>query len=152
MCCTSILPDERVRATEPTLANPIRLLEESGAEENKQTELASMASTMGATNKLDLTSDVTHLIVGSIDTPKYKYVAKERPDVKCLLPQWIEDVRQSWLEGEETDVEALEKRHSTPTFFGLKICVTGFSESTRITEQHSWTKADRMTQYHSANE
>ena len=85
---------------------------------------------MGAAHKLDLTSDVTHLIVGNIDTPKYKYVAKERPDVKCLLPQWIEGVRQSWLEGGETDVEGLEKQYMAPTFWSLKICVTGFSDRT----------------------
>lgn len=81
---------------------------------------------MGAIHKLDLTSDVTHLIVGDTDTPKYKYVAKERPDVKCLLPEWIEAVRQSWLEGVETDVETFEVRYKVPTFFGLRVCVTGF--------------------------
>lgn len=91
-----------------------------------QSELASIAAQMGAIHKLDLTSDVTHLIVGDPDTPKYKYVAKERPDVKCLLPEWIEAVRQSWLEGGETDVETLEGQYKVPTFFGLRVCVTGF--------------------------
>lgn len=91
-----------------------------------QSDLASIASQMGAIHKLDLTSDVTHLIVGDPDTPKYKYVAKERPDVKCLLPDWIEAVRQSWLEGGETDVETLEGQYKVPTFFGLRVCVTGF--------------------------
>ena len=87
---------------------------------------------MGAVNKLDLTSDVTHLIVGDTDTPKYKYVAKERPDVKCLLPEWIEAVRQPWLEGDEIDVEALEERYKLPTFAGLRICVTGFEDRTSL--------------------
>ena len=83
---------------------------------------------MGAVHKLDLTSDVTHLIVGDTDTPKYKYVAKERPDVKCLSPNWIEAVRLSWIEGGETDVEALELQYGLPTFMGLKVCVTGFED------------------------
>ena len=83
---------------------------------------------MGAVHKLDLTSDVTHLIVGDTDTPKYKYVAKERPDVKCLLPEWVEVVRQSWLEGGETEVETLENQYRVPTFFGLRVCVTGFED------------------------
>lgn len=83
---------------------------------------------MGAVHKLDLTSDVTHLIVGDTDTPKYKYVAKERTDVKCLLPTWIEAVRQSWLEGGETDVDQLEQEHKLPTFTGLRVCVTGFED------------------------
>ncbi|MCJ1247402.1 hypothetical protein MMC30_004616 [Trapelia coarctata] len=83
---------------------------------------------MGAVHKLDLTSDVTHLIVGDTDTPKYKYVAKERPDVKCLLPEWVEAVRQSWMEGGDTNVEALELEHRLPTFAGLRVCVTGFDD------------------------
>ncbi|MCJ1388157.1 hypothetical protein MMC18_001002 [Xylographa bjoerkii] len=83
---------------------------------------------MGAVHKLDLTSDVTHLIVGDTDTPKYKYVAKERPDVKCLLPEWVDAVRQSWMEGGDTNVEALEVQYKLPTFAGLRICVTGFED------------------------
>ena len=83
---------------------------------------------MGAVNMLDLTSDVTHLIVGDTDTPKYKYVAKERPDVKCLLPEWVEAVRQSWLEGDDVDIEALEEQYKLPTFAGLRVCVTGFED------------------------
>ena len=83
---------------------------------------------MGAVHKLDLTSDVTHLVVGDYDTPKYKFVAKERPDVKCVLSSWIEAVRASWLEGGETNVENLEQEHKLPTFTGLRICVTGFDD------------------------
>lgn len=83
---------------------------------------------MGAVHKLDLTSDVTHLVVGDSDTPKYKFVAKERPDVSCVLPSWIEAVRAAWLEGGETNVEELEREHRLPTFTGLKLCVTGFND------------------------
>ena len=93
---------------------------------------------MGAVHKFDLTSDVTHLIVGETDTPKYKFVAKERPDVKCLKASFIEAVRRSWLEGGETDVEALEKEYKLPTFSGLTICVTGFEDcrSTSVTSDN----------------
>lgn len=87
-----------------------------------------MAFQMGAVTKRDLTSDVTHLIVGDTGTPKYRFVARERPDVKCLLPTWIDAVRQSWMDGGETDVEALEVAHRLPTFEGLTICVTGFDD------------------------
>ena len=87
---------------------------------------------MGAVNKLDLTSDVTHLVVGDTDTPKYKFVARERPDVKCVRASWLEAVRASWLEGGETNVEAIEVEHKLPTFIGLKICVTGFEDCTLI--------------------
>lgn len=85
---------------------------------------------MGAVHKFDLTSDVTHLIVGETDTPKYKFVAKERSDVVCLLPAWMDAVRASWLEGGETDVEGLETKYKLPTFSGLRVCVTGFEDCT----------------------
>lgn len=94
--------------------------------------MAAIAQQMGATHKLDLTSDVTHLIVGNVDTPKYKYVAKDRQDMKVLCPEWIEAVRESWMEGGETDVAALEEQYKLPTFAGLQICVTGFDDRTCI--------------------
>ena len=93
-----------------------------------QSDLAAIASQMGALHKLDLTSEVTHLIVGDINTPKYRFVAKERLDVKCLLPEWIEALRQSWLEGGETDVHRLEEKYKLPTLYNLRICVTGFDD------------------------
>jgi len=83
---------------------------------------------MGATHKFDLTSDVTHLLVGEINTPKYKYVARERNDVVVLMPEWIEAVRQSWMQGGDTDLQALEKQYKLPTFAGLVICITGFED------------------------
>jgi hypothetical protein len=96
-----------------------------------QAQLASIATQMGAAIKLDLTSDVTHLIVGSTDSAKYRYVAKCREDVKVLAPAWLEALRHVWLEGEdEMDVAGLEDRHRLPTFFGLKICLTGFDDRT----------------------
>ena len=85
---------------------------------------------MGASHKYDLTSDVTHLLVGEVDTPKYKFVARERTDVKVLAPDWIESVRAQWLEGGVTDVAATERQHMLPTFWNLKICVTGFQDRT----------------------
>ncbi|KAF7588990.1 hypothetical protein BBP40_004957 [Aspergillus hancockii] len=105
LCFTSVLPEQR-------------------------TELATIASQMGATLKLDLTSDVTHLIVGETNTAKYKFVARERADVTVLKPEWVEAVRQSWMQGEDTDVRALETLYKFPTFAGLSICITGFEDMT----------------------
>src|SRR5215469_8431285 len=93
-----------------------------------QHEIAMMVQEMGAEHKYDLTSDVTHLIIGSVATNKYRYVAKERPDVKVLLPSFVEAVREAWLVGAEPDVEALEIDHRAPTLFGLRICLTGFED------------------------
>lgn len=87
-----------------------------------------MVQEMGAEHKYDLTSDVTHLIIGSVATNKYQYVAKERPDVKVLLPSFVEAIREAWLVDAEPDVEALEIDHRAPALFGLRICLTGFED------------------------
>lgn len=84
---------------------------------------------MGAVHKFDLTSDVTHLLVGETNTEKYKFVARERSDVLVLLPKWIEAVREAWMEGGDTDLQVLEQKYKLPTFYGLSICVTGFDDS-----------------------
>ncbi|RAH65763.1 BRCT domain protein [Aspergillus aculeatinus CBS 121060] len=103
LCFTSILPEQR-------------------------SEIASVASQMGATHKFDLTSDVTHLLIGEVNTPKYKFVARERADVTVLKPEWVEAVRQSWMKGGDTDIRALEAAYRFPVFGGLSICITGFED------------------------
>ncbi|KAK5118884.1 hypothetical protein LTR62_000094 [Meristemomyces frigidus] len=109
--------------------------------------LPGIAEQMGAIHKLDLTSDVTHLIVGNVSTPKYRYVAKERPDIRALGYEWVEAVRDAWRMGGTTDVEDLERKHKLGVFFGLKICVTGFDdldERTRLSD----TVAEQGAEYH----
>jgi len=83
---------------------------------------------MGAEHKLDLTSDVTHLCVGSTDSLKYKYVARERGDVQVLRPEWVEAVREAWMEDQALDLNTLCLEYRLPTLFGLKICITGFDD------------------------
>ncbi|KAL4936662.1 hypothetical protein BDV06DRAFT_204574 [Aspergillus oleicola] len=103
LCFTSILPEQR-------------------------TELATIASQMGSGHSYDLTSDVTHLIVGETSTAKYKFVARERPDVVVLQPEWVEAVRQSWMTGGDTNIQELEEQYKLPTFAGTAICITGFED------------------------
>lgn len=90
---------------------------------------------MGGEHKLDLTSDVTHLLVGVSDaltavhlTAKYKYVAANREDVRVLQPAWLEAVRQSWMTGEKFSLDALDERYKLPIFAGLSVCLTGFDD------------------------
>lgn len=83
---------------------------------------------MGAEHKLDLTSDTTHLIVGSTDTMKYKYVAKEREDIKVLRPEWIEAVRDHWMNDRPMNLQELAGKFRVPTLAGLRICITGFED------------------------
>lgn len=90
--------------------------------------MVATAAQMGAIHTFDLTSDVTHLIVGETNTPKYKYVAKERSDVKVVRAEWVEAVRSSWMLGGDTNLHALEEVYRLPTFAGLAICLTGFDD------------------------
>jgi hypothetical protein len=88
---------------------------------------------MGAQVKLDLTSDVTHLIVGNTNSAKYRYVAKAREDVKVLSPEWMHAVQKVWMAGEDVNTSKLEEQWTLPTFYGLKICLTGFDNRTIAT-------------------
>jgi DNA replication regulator DPB11 len=80
---------------------------------------------MGAVHRYDLTTDVTHLIVGDYKTPKYRYVARERPDVRPMVTKWIEAIRELWINDKEIDMELLEREHTLPTFHSLKFSMTG---------------------------
>ncbi|KAJ5479487.1 hypothetical protein N7530_004996 [Penicillium desertorum] len=94
----------------------------------RRTPLTQMAEQMGAMHSIHLTSDVTHLLVGDTNSDKYKFVARERNDVVAMNPEWIEAVRHSWTQGEDIDIQALEKQFRLATLHGLKICITGFSD------------------------
>ncbi|ETI21238.1 hypothetical protein G647_07583 [Cladophialophora carrionii CBS 160.54] len=93
-----------------------------------RTRYADIAIKMGAEHKLDLTSDTSHLIVGSTDTLKYQYVAREREDIRVLVPDWIEAVRDHWINDLPLDLDALATKYRVPTLAGLKICITGFDD------------------------
>ncbi|OQN97416.1 hypothetical protein B0A48_16575 [Cryoendolithus antarcticus] len=97
--------------------------------QDDRTRLAKLATEMGAAHRLDLTGDVTHLLVGDINTSKYKYVAKQRPDIKVLHPDWVVAIQQIWTAGTDADVAALDKEYQLPALSGLKISVTGFIDT-----------------------
>jgi DNA replication regulator DPB11 len=90
---------------------------------------------MGGEHKLDLTSDVTHLLVEVGNTltavhltAKYKYVAANREDIRVLQPAWLEAVRQLWMTGDKFNLQALEEEYKLPIFAGLSVCLTGFDD------------------------
>ena len=109
-----------------------------------QSDIANKTAELGGIHKYDLTPDCTHLIVGDYDTPKYRHVAKERPDVKPMAAAWIEAVRNLWIEDADMDFDALEKEWQLRTFEtggceptpdghiperrGLLCCMTGFDD------------------------
>ena len=71
---------------------------------------------MGGIHKYDLTPDVTHLIVGEYDTPKYRHVAKERPDIVPMTTGSIYEAREMWMTDWEFDFAALEAKWRLKTF------------------------------------
>lgn len=74
---------------------------------------------MGAVFKADLRSDVTHMVVGNVNTPKYmvrsislfpcwlirQFAAQNRFDLKIMDLKWIEEAYQKWIQGEDIDFE-----------------------------------------------
>ena len=97
-------------------------------DQDVRTALGDSAQEMGAIHSLDLTSAVTHLLVGNIDTAKYKHVAKSRPDVKVLRPEWITAVRDVWVHDHDIDLPALTEEYRLPSLYNLDICITGFDD------------------------
>ncbi|KPM34320.1 hypothetical protein AK830_g12255 [Neonectria ditissima] len=118
VCCTSIPPDQR-------------------------TSIASKVAELGGVHKYDLTPDVTHLVVGDYDTPKYRHVARERPDIKAMDITWIEAMSELWKNDDDIDYAALESQYQLKplekrgvdtsngqpaTRESLLICLTGFGD------------------------
>ncbi|PVH89654.1 hypothetical protein DL98DRAFT_444295 [Cadophora sp. DSE1049] len=120
ICCTSV-PDE------------------------KRTQLAEYAKQMGAVHTYDLTLDVTHLIVGEYDTPKFRYVAQKRLDVLPMMITWIEAVRELWINDQEIDMPLLEQQHRLPTFHSLRFSMTGCDDPTERMEIAAQVKANGAT-------
>ncbi|KAF8852303.1 BRCT domain-containing protein [Acephala macrosclerotiorum] len=117
ICCTSV-PDE------------------------KRTQIAKYAEQMGAVHRYDLTLDVTHLIVADYNTPKYRYVARERPDVQPMTLEWIDAVRELWINDQEIDFTLLETEHRLPTFHTLKFSMTGCDDPSERAEIADQVKAN----------
>lgn len=80
---------------------------------------------MGATHRHPLTLDVTHLIVGEYNSEKYKYVARERPDVRPMSADWIGAVRDLWMHDQAIDMDELERVYTLPTLHSLRLSMTG---------------------------
>ncbi|KAG9252844.1 BRCT domain-containing protein [Emericellopsis atlantica] len=117
VCCTSIPPEHRQ-------------------------EIDQKVVDLGGVHKYDLTPDVTHLIVGDYDTPKYRHVARERTDILAMDATWIDALSDLWKNDEPIDFLALERLHqlkpletrgsipptpdAAPERQSLLVCLTGF--------------------------
>lgn len=68
------------------------------------------------------------MVVGHVDTAKYRHVAKERPDIAVLRPEWVDAMRDAWKSGDDFSVTSLVDEYRLPALYGLQICVTGFED------------------------
>ncbi|KAM0236679.1 hypothetical protein ACHAPO_004719 [Fusarium lateritium] len=111
-----------------------------------RTTIAAKVSELGGVHKYDLTPDVTHLIVGDYNTPKYRHVARERPDIKAMDAAWIEALSELWKNDDEINYRQLENKYQLkplekrgidpaiqpdegePVREPLRICLTGFGD------------------------
>ncbi|KAI9159020.1 S-M checkpoint control protein rad4 [Paramyrothecium foliicola] len=97
-------------AVEKLKEEGVDLIGEDHGREGK-IEIANKVAELGGVHKYDLTPQVTHLIVGEYDTPKYRHVARERPDILPMDAQWIEALSDLWKNDDEIDFDALETQH-----------------------------------------
>ena len=83
--------------------------------------------------------------MGEYDTPKYRHVAKERPDISIMAAGWVEAVRDLWVQDADIDFASIEEtwrlraletsgdNSSTPEPGGgrlrLLCCLTGFDDA-----------------------
>ncbi|EPY50801.1 BRCT domain-containing protein Rad4 [Schizosaccharomyces cryophilus OY26] len=99
---------------------------------NKRTEISTKAIKLGASYKSDLTKDVTHLIAGDFDTPKYKFAAKSRPDMKIVSQEWIPRLYDRWVEGEDLESDLLISKFTLPALFKCRVCLTNIEQPERF--------------------
>ncbi|OAA43569.1 subunit of DNA polymerase II [Cordyceps fumosorosea ARSEF 2679] len=112
----------------------------------QRSEIHQKVAELGGVHKYDLTPDITHLIVGHYDTPKYRHVARQRPNIKPMHAAWIDRISHLWKLDEEINLQALEDEYKlrplercshqpqgelTPEQTSLLICLTGFGDPQR---------------------
>ena len=74
-------------ATEKPLAGCI--LSFTAVPQTERAALTNMALELGAICRADLTIDVTHLVAADIQTEKYRYAARHRPDIILMQTSWL---------------------------------------------------------------
>jgi len=92
-------------------------------------EIHKHAQFLGAAKcTFDLTMDVSHLVIGHTNSAKYKFVAKNSPNVEVVLPDFIEALRIAWMNAQEVDLDKYHEQYRAPVFYKLRISLTGFTE------------------------
>ncbi|CAD6443915.1 ef129d1f-124e-4c31-b5f6-0ba0fdc66998 [Sclerotinia trifoliorum] len=114
-------------ATGDTTSQPLKgiIVCCTNVSDEKRAELNAQAKQMGASVQADLGVEVTHLVVGHWDSPKYHHVARFRPDIRPMTMDWIATVRNLWINDQDIDMDLLERQHMLHTLTSLRISLTG---------------------------
>ncbi|KIY53859.1 hypothetical protein FISHEDRAFT_68429 [Fistulina hepatica ATCC 64428] len=94
--------------------------------------LFKQAVELGATCSSALTDRVTHLVANGHGSAKYT-CALER-GIPIMSESWITTAYETWLRGDDVDLEDSVKLHRIPVFEGVVLCVSGIADVKRRTE------------------
>ena len=155
VCCTSVPYDERVCLLQ-ACRQFLLALTSRPLFSCIQAAIDKTVFQLGGVHKYDLTPDVTHLVVGNYNTPKYRHVAKARPDVIPVAAGWIQATLDLWKQDREMDFAALEstwmlkplESSGGPLLRGsssgapdhrlrLLVCLTGFDDGMSLLFYHA---------------
>lgn len=96
----------------------------TSVEADLRSSIAANIEAMGGQHRTDLMSDVTFLIVGSRDTPKYEFAVKHRADMTFLRPSFILELGERWKSGEDFDITEEIERGKLQVFENLIVSCT----------------------------
>lgn len=115
-----------------TSARPLKgaVISITGLGDSKST-LTQYARELGARVEGNLTEDVTHLIADRPGSEKYRFALEL--GMHIVSPNWIVQVRNAWLSGEDVDAEHLEQQHQLPALNNTIICFSALGGSERRT-------------------
>ncbi|CBQ67692.1 related to DNA topoisomerase II binding protein [Sporisorium reilianum SRZ2] len=113
-------------------ARPLKgaIISITGLGDTKAT-LTQYARELGARVEGNLTEDVTHLIADRPGSEKYRFALEL--GMHIVSPDWILEVRQAWLAGEDVDAEQLEHQHQLPALSNTTICFSALAGAQRRT-------------------
>ncbi|GJJ68352.1 topoisomerase (DNA) II binding protein 1 [Entomortierella parvispora] len=84
---------------------------------------------MGGEINVDLTEDVTHLLVAKVGSQKYKVAYTL--GIAVLNPAWLNKLYDQWCKGDTFDLKTLTEDHILGPLTGCSICVTGYAADVR---------------------
>ncbi|KAJ1030374.1 hypothetical protein NDA16_001283 [Ustilago loliicola] len=91
--------------------------------------LTQYAREQGARVEGNLTEDVTHLIADRPGSEKYRYALEL--GMRIVSPDWILDVRDAWLQGEDVDAQELEQKHTLLALSNTTVCFSAVAGAER---------------------